>query len=307
MTPEQCADLLDQHPDFKVLRRLPHRDQFKPAPANCPIARGVILDTETTGFSSQVDRVIELGMLLFEFNPTTGEVFRIVEAFDQLEDPGCPIPPETTQVHHITDDMVRGQRIDDAEVARLMQGVSVVIAHNAAFDRPFVEQRWPLFETLHWACSLRDIDWAAEGYGSAKLEYLLYTEGLFYEAHRAENDCRALLELLSRILPSSQKVALLSLLETLNQPQRRIYALGSPFETKDLLKARGYRWDGDRRCWYKTLSGASALSEETQWLQRRIYADARNPLIEVETLGGTVRYSDRAGQVERIALNEDVK
>ncbi len=307
MTPEQCADLLDQHPDFKVLRRLQHRDQFSSPPPNCPVSRGVILDTETTGLSSEVDRVIELGMLLFEFNPVTGEVFRIVEAFDQLEDPGRPIPPETTRVHHITDDMVRGQRIDDNEVERILQGVSVVIAHNASFDRPFVEQRWPLFESLQWACSLRDIDWKAEGYGSAKLEYLLYTEGLFYEAHRAENDCRALLELLSRVLPNSQKPALLSLLETLNQPQLRVFAIGSPFETKGLLKDRGYRWDGERRCWHKTLTGSSALTEETGWLKRRIYADVRNPLIEVETLGGTVRYSSRAGQVERIALNEDVK
>ncbi len=305
MTPEQCAELLDRHDDYKVLRRLPHRDQFRPAPAGIPVKRGVILDTETTGLSIEVDQVIELGMLVFEFNPVTGDVFRIVQVFDQLEDPGRPIPPETTRVHGITDEMVRGQRIDDAEVERLMKDVEVVIAHNAGFDRPFVEQRWPLFEKLNWACSLRDIDWAAEGYGSAKLEYLLYTEGLFYDAHRAETDCRALLELLSRILPNSQESALLSLLKTIRHPQRRIYAIGSPFETKDQLKDRGYRWDGDKRCWYKTLSEESAQVDEIKWLKREIYANARNRMIEVETLGGTVRYSKRAGKVEKMALNED--
>jgi DNA polymerase-3 subunit epsilon len=301
MTPEQCAEQLDAHPDFRVLRRLPQRDVFQVAPASAPVARGVVLDTETTGLSSDHDRVIELGMLLFEFNPVTGEVYRIVERFDRLEDPGRPIPPETIRVHHITDEMVRGQRIDDAEVERFLRGVQVVIAHNAAFDRPFVEQRWPLFENLLWACSLRDIDWSAEGFGSAKLEYLLYTQGVFYDAHRAETDCQALLDILSRALPNSQKIALLSLLETLNQPQTRVYAINSPFETKDQLKLRGYRWDGEMRCWHRTLSGAQALAEETAWLKKRVYGE-RKAVIEVETLGGSVRYSNRSGQKERVAI-----
>jgi DNA polymerase-3 subunit epsilon len=301
MTPEQCAQTLDAHPDYRVLRRLPHRDVFEPSAAGVALAKGIILDTETTGLSSETDRVIELGMLLFEFDPTTGVVHRLLHSFDQLEDPGMPIPSASTQVHHITDAMVQGQRIDDDAVSALLQGVSVVIAHNAAFDRPFVEQRWPAFEALHWACSLRDIDWQAEGFGSAKLEYLLYTQGLFYEAHRAESDCRALLELLSRVLPNSQKTALLAMLETLNQPQIRVYALNSPFETKDHLKLRGYRWDGEMRCWHRTLSGPQALSEETVWLKKRIYGD-RAATIETESLGGTVRYSHRTGSRQRVSL-----
>ncbi len=301
MTPEQCAERLDAHPDYRVLRRLPQKDLFQTPPEGAALARGVVLDTETTGLSSETDRVIELGMLLFEFNPISGEVYRIVERFDQLEDPGRPIPPETIQVHHITDEMVRGQRIDDAHVERLLRDVKVVIAHNAAFDRPFVEQRWPLFENLMWACSLRDIDWSAEGFGSAKLEYLLSTQGFFYEAHRAESDCQALLDLLSKNLPNSQKVALLALLETLNQPQTRVYAINSPFETKDQLKLRGYRWDGEMRCWHRTLSGEQALVEESTWLKKRVYGE-RKAVIEVETLGGLVRYSNRSGQKSRIAI-----
>jgi DNA polymerase-3 subunit epsilon len=43
-------------------------------------------------------------------------------------------------------------------VAALMKDVQVVIAHNAKFDRPFVEGRWPLFQHLNWACSINDIN-----------------------------------------------------------------------------------------------------------------------------------------------------
>lgn len=301
MTPEQCADLLDQHPDYKVLRRLSPRSEYQTRSAGQKVSQGIILDTETTGLSSDHDRLIELGMLLFEFNPENGEVYRIVDSFDQLEDPGRPIPPESTRIHHITDAMVHGQRINDDLVRQWLRDVQVVIAHNAAFDRPFVEQRWPEFQDVLWACSLRDIDWSAEGFGSAKLEYLLYTQGIFYEVHRAESDCRALLDILSRTLPNSQKSALLCLLENLNQAQTRLYALNSPFETKDALKQRGYRWDGEMRCWHRTLSGEQALAQETSWLKRWVYGE-RQAVVEVETLGGKVRYSQRSGQRTKLVL-----
>jgi len=300
-TPEDMARALDAHPDYRVLRRLQPRTCFNPVTEGLPCARGIVLDTETTGLSSETDRVIELGMLLFEFDPTTGLIYRVLEVFDELEDPGFPIPPANTAIHHITDAMVQGKRIDDAKVARLLKGVSVVIAHNAGFDRPFVEQRWPAFENLLWACSIRDIDWQAEGFGSAKLEYLLQTQGIFYEAHRAETDCWALLELLHHQLPQSQQPALLSLLETLNQPQLKLSALGSPFETKDLLKQRGYRWSGEQRCWSRLLSGEQALEEELSWLKRRVYG-SRSAQVELETLGGTLRYSNRQGQKKLVPL-----
>jgi len=46
--------------------------------------------------------------------------------------------------------MVAGQRIDDRAVNDLLDGVVVVIAHNADFDRRFLEKRLPVVrhETL---------------------------------------------------------------------------------------------------------------------------------------------------------------
>ncbi|MFM2239992.1 MAG: hypothetical protein RJA69_1366, partial [Pseudomonadota bacterium] len=272
---ERWAQALQRHPDYRILRRLIPRLHFENVAPGTRLMRGVVLDTETTGLNSQQDRVIELGMLLFEFDPVCGVVHRVVEIFDELEDPGFAIPPEVTAIHHITDDMVQGKRIDDARVERFLHDVQVVVAHNAAFDRPFVESRWPVFEQLAWACSVKDVPWKEEGFGSAKLEYLLQTQGLFYEAHRAETDCHALLELLSRRLPQRQQPVLLSLLETLNQAQFKLYALGSPFESKDVLKQRGYRWSPELRCWTRLLSTQEQVQEETQWLRRRVYGDRK--------------------------------
>ena len=37
--------------------------------------------------------------------------------------------------------------------------------------------------------------------------------------------------------------------------RRLLRATGAPFDTKDALKARGYRWDGSARVWFRTLPG----------------------------------------------------
>lgn len=298
---EILAKRLDAHPDFKVLRRLiPHTEFHTGAPTTA-LCRGVILDTETTGMDMAKDKIIELGMILFEFDPQTGIVYKVLETFDEYEDPGFPIPSESTAVHHITDAMVKGCEIDDQEVHRFVKGASVIVAHNAGFDRGFVEMRWPIFKDFFWGCSLKDIDWRGEGFGSAKLEYLVYTQGLFYEAHRADSDCCALLELLSSTLPNSQQPALLQLLESLNQPQIRVYALGSPFETKELLKQRNYRWSGDLRTWHRSLQSDKELEMELSWLKKNVYEN-KKAVVEVERIGGKVRYSQRSGDKQQIAL-----
>ncbi len=298
---EALAKQVEQHPDYKVLRRLVPGRVFNTPVAGQKICKGIVLDTETTGFNVVDDRVIELGMLAFEFDPVSGVVFRVTDVFDELEDPGFAIPPASVAVHHITDEMVKGQKIDDTRVANFLKNADVVIAHNASFDRPFVEARWPLFETLNWACSIKDIDWREEGFGSAKLEYLLSTQGYFYEAHRAEADCWALLELLNQVLPQSQQTALLALLETLNKPQQKVYAVNSPFETKDMLKARGYRWSPELRCWSRVVSGEVEKTQEFEWLKHRVYGE-RKARVEVETMGGKVRYSNREGHKEVVTL-----
>jgi DNA polymerase-3 subunit epsilon len=217
----------------------------------------------------------------------------VTEVYSELEDPGEPIPPASTAIHGITDEMVRGHRIDDARVARILDGVALVIAHNAAFDRPFLERRLPVFAAKHWACSHAQVPWAEEGYAGSKLEYLGVGAGFFFEAHRSEIDCRALLEVLRRPLPKSQRTALSVMLERARQPGVTVWATGSPFESKDVLKARAYRWQAEKRCWYKSLE-TGELDAECAWLKNAVYG-GRAAQVEVEVQDAKVRFSGRPG------------
>jgi DNA polymerase-3 subunit epsilon len=248
----------------------------------------------------EADQVIELGIVVFEYEPESGQVGPVVARFSGLEDPGRPIPPETIAVHHITDEMVAGLKVDDAQVAKALEGVTLVIAHNAKFDRPFVEARWPAFESLAWACSIQDVDWRSHGYASSALEFLAMRAGLFYDAHRAEMDCRVVLAVLARSLGDSGKSALHALLESARQPSYRLAALNSPFDSKDVLKQRGYRWNAEAKVWAVDIAESDQV-EELAWLRTEVY-EGKTAEVEIERLDAGRRYSLRSGKKERVKL-----
>lgn len=290
---EAAARALEASGDYRVLRRLVPRDDFGiSTPA--PLQRAVVLDTETTGTDPDEDQVIELALLCFEYLPDSGQIVRVTRAYEGLEDPGRPIPPEATLIHGITDEMVAGQHLDDEAVKGLLQGACWVVAHNASFDRQFLERRLGVFETLPWVCSYAEIPWAQEGFAGAKLDYLASRHGFFYEGHRSQIDCRALLEVLRLPLPRSGDIAWRRLLQSGAQPSYRISALDAPFESKDVLKARGYRWDAKRRCWHRTL-GREEATAEAPWLKEHVYG-GRSHEVEVEVQDALTRYSVRPGR-----------
>ncbi|WP_371933048.1 hypothetical protein [Bradyrhizobium sp. CCGUVB23] len=64
-----------------------------------------------------------------------------------------PIPPEVIALTGITDEVVAGQRIDEATVSSFTDDAVIVIAHNASFDRKFAERYWPIFQRKACGCS----------------------------------------------------------------------------------------------------------------------------------------------------------
>lgn len=292
--PEAMAEVLDGHPDYRVLRRLKPRREFGHKRQG-EIAKVLILDTETTGLDSSKDRLIELALILVDVDKATGLPLQVQEVFDELEDPGRPIPAEATRVTGITDAMVAGKRLNEARVAELMAGVDLVIAHNARFDRGFMENRLPAFAKLPWACSVAEIDWQAQGRGSAKLEFLAHELGFFYDAHRAEMDCHALLAVLAAPLPNTGETGLARLLAAAQATSYRVQATGSPFSSKDALRARGYRWDAERRVWHTQVGNPAALEAECEWLKKDVYG-GRSARIDIERQTALERFSSRAGE-----------
>lgn len=116
-----------------------------------------------------------------------------------------------------------------------------IIAHNAGFDRPFCEAFSAIFSDKAWVCSVSEIDWAGRGFEGTKLGYLIGQAGFFHDAHRAVDDCFALLEVLGRQSEGQVTSPFGELYQKSQNARVGIYAEHSPFDLKDHLKARGYR------------------------------------------------------------------
>ncbi len=292
-TAQDLIEQLTATGDYKVIRRLQPVDCYHNSPT-VDTQIGIYLDTETTGLDPSKDKVIELALVPFEYD-ADGRIYRLLPAYNALQDPGIPIPALNTRITGITDAMVAGQAIDLDQVARMLAGTSIVIAHNARFDRPFVESLHPAFTTIPWACSIADVNWNEEGFEGVKLEYLGYKYGFYYEGHRATVDCQAGIELLSQTLPVSGERVLKRLLDTALRTEVRLWAERAPFEKKDLLKARGYRWstgeEGMRKAWYKDLPDGQ-VDAEMLYLNQAVYHKAVAAL-PMDRFDATTRYSRR--------------
>jgi len=290
---EAMAEQLRASGEYRVQRRLQLRPRINDS-RGAPTRLGLLVDVETTGLDPQKHEIIELAMVPFSYLPD-GLICDVGPAFERFHQPSSPIPPSITRLTGITDAMVADQRIDCEAVRTLVNGAALIVAHNANFDRRFLERLSDAFVTKPWACSMSQVDWVEEGHEGVKLAYLAAGAGFFYNRHRAAHDCRATIELLASPLPTSGVPAMRGLLEKARRPSWRIWAENSPFDLKDALKARGYRWNGDEnsnpRAWYIDVDDGMKEAE-IAFLRQKIYL--RDVELLVREITAYTRFSDRA-------------
>jgi DNA polymerase III subunit epsilon len=192
--------------------------------AELPIA---LIDVETTGTDASVDRVVEVGIAIAR----GGE---LVERKNWLLNPGRPIPKEATDVHKISDDIVKdAPRFETIarEIVAMLVGC-VPAAYNAPFDRAFLrneiaragllEDEIPtaLRKNIEW---LDPLVWARElqqDERSRALGEVAMRLGIALDnAHRASDDAEAALRVM---LTLGRDVRVPRTYAALVQEQRRL-------------------------------------------------------------------------------------
>lgn len=132
----------------------------------------LVIDVETTGWQAAVDEIIEVGAILFAFDPNCGEVLQPVDCYSGLREPTVGIHPAAQEIHGLSLAMLKGQRLDEERLRNLFSRAEFLIAHNASFDRGFLTRFFPETGDKPWLCSMRGIDWLSAGCLGRSLELL---------------------------------------------------------------------------------------------------------------------------------------
>lgn len=180
--------------------------------------RPIYYDTETTGTRIDRDRIIEIAA----YDPVQDR------SFAQLVNPGFPIPPESTAIHQITNEMVA----DAPSFAQVGQqflefcsGDVVLIAHNNdSFDKPLLKYEferhslqlpeWPYVDSLKWARRYRP-DLPRHSLQALREAYGVETT----QAHRALEDVKVLYKIFSSMIDDLSLETVLELMSRTSQIQ----------------------------------------------------------------------------------------
>lgn len=110
---------------------------FQPTNEKIKDATFVLVDVETTGFSTRHDHLIELGAARFRWDEWSGNLVKVDE-FNRLIYSPKRIPPHITEITGITNEMLEKDGVDLENAMQdflsYMQD-GVLVAHNAQFDR----------------------------------------------------------------------------------------------------------------------------------------------------------------------------
>lgn len=207
------------------------------------------LDFETTGLSPEKDRVIEIGMVLWDTDS-----HNMIRTCGELVRSDVKITAEITAINGITEASVEKYGIPQDEALTIVKdgiyGADAVCAHNGTnFDKQFYfhwlkRNNWLVSE--HFANDLW-IDTCVDlPQPLGKLIYAAADRGFVNPfPHRAVTDVLTML----RILDGYDVV---EVARRARIPNVTVQALVS-YDNRELARVRGYHWKGETRQWLRTV------------------------------------------------------
>lgn len=200
-----------------------------------------VIDFETTGGSSDFDRITEIGAAKYRGGECLG-------TFQTLINPECPIPPFITVLTGITEAMLLPAPRIESILPTFLEfiGDAVIVAHNARFDMGFLnaslirDGREPLpnkvVDTVHLARRL-----VRDEVPDCKLGTLASRLRLAHQpSHRALDDVLATGDLLHLLIERAAGFGVLGLDDLISLPRLETHPLAAKLRlTEDLPRGPG--------------------------------------------------------------------
>nr|WP_297765611.1 3'-5' exonuclease [uncultured Butyrivibrio sp.] len=167
----------------------------------------VVFDTETTGLSSEKDRIIEFSAIEVSISEAGG--FSITNELDVFINPDMQIPEEIVEITGITNEIISEQGIDESEAfAKIKEFFGenpIICGYNISFDNRFMSELYKRNgDNFGYAFSLDVFKLAKEKLPKPhKLINVCEKFGLDkkYQFHRSIEDVKATLDVFLKLLP----------------------------------------------------------------------------------------------------------
>lgn len=153
-----------------------------------------VIDLETTGLSFYYDNILEIGILKVINN-------QVVETYNQLINPGIPIPDFITDLTGITDDMVKNEPTINSVKGDVLNFLAdnIIIGHNTSFDLNFIKTKFDVELSNKYIDTLQFSRKLYPELKKHRLTDLTNYLNIHNNKHRALGDCMSTKELYDHI------------------------------------------------------------------------------------------------------------
>lgn len=151
-----------------------------------------VIDTETTGIDPTVDKIIEIGGLLYDVSSKT-----VIQQFSTL----LPVSDNPSESHNgISADISKAYSADLSMLKNFLSACDAVIGHNfKEFDKKFLELDLGILIEKEILDTLTDFIFPLSKPKSKRLTDIALDHGIpVYKPHRALYDCQLIAEIFDR-------------------------------------------------------------------------------------------------------------
>lgn len=203
-----------------------------------------VVDTETTGLDPKKDSIVEIAFARYLFTEFEMSLIECGSVLINCDENPCE------HVNHISPALTKLRCSYVNHVLDAILASDYVVAHNAAFDKPFVTGLFNSYseeiEQASWICSVTDYQWDEKE--SRKLSYLCNDRNLVCTIgkHRAMIDVLMLADLIA--FEGFERFVRAVEYSTL--PRFHVIANVS-YDDKDKAKERKFLWNAEAKKWEK--------------------------------------------------------